>query len=49
MRRLVQIRTLPAATRMRPPKWSKIGPTWMPTKNTIKRYRLKIHPISDEE
>lgn len=35
------------ATKRRGPRRSKRGPTWMPTKKTMKRYRLKTQPICD--
>lgn len=41
------INKLPTATSILDPNRSKIGPTWTPTKKTMKRYRLKIQPISE--
>lgn len=38
---------LPTAINARAPNRSKMGPTWMPTKKTMNKYRLKIQPISD--
>jgi hypothetical protein len=43
--RLMTMRRDPTATRTLGPKRSNIGPTWIPTKKTRNRYRLKIQPI----
>lgn len=46
--RLKTMNKFPHSTSHRGPCLSKTGPTWMPTKKTMKRYKLNIHPICDE-